>query len=232
MRSGTSNLQVNQLPTFYVGSTLGTRYSYLMQTDFYSLREDLMEKTERFGLETLAQVPYHQLYLCSIATADQVSCSLKLVREEKQRRREEHLPFLFQNRLINPEFVTDTLVDLRNHNAPRWSDLSHTQRLWLKLNCIHNHTENFVNRIGEAIALLGKCRTEGLDDDTVIRIMKRLKSMQFMYPIKYSELEVRDRLQTLVGEVAANLSTKEFSQVQPEIIRDFSCMSDCYRVLV
>jgi hypothetical protein len=203
-----------------------------MKRDFYSIRNGLRSKSERFTNSTLVEIPYEQLYLCGIAPSETTACSLKLIREEKQRRRDEYLPYLFESRSFNTPLFQETLLDLRNHAAPKWGDLCALQHLWLKLTCLHNHTENFSNRINEAIQILGRCKIEGLDEDTTLRIMKRLKLIQFIYPIRLSEVEVREKLYHILNEVLKNMSTKEFKQIEDEIVVDFSCMSDCFRVLL
>lgn len=209
--------------------------------DFADLRRELVEQGKKFTETTLAAVPYAQLHLCCIGNAGPTACLPGLVQKEKINRRERFLsmdPEEFraaETYLKIEQMYYDIMHAINRRNAIRWDTLSDRQRLWTKLTCLYNHIDNPVPRIDEAVDMFAQCAADpigGLPVDVCRVYAAKLKGMASVYPGKVTNEVFREK----VGEIAETLLEfmvpEERQMLEKEQLQDFTCTSDCFRVLV
>lgn len=211
------------------------------QRDFAELRRELIENNKKFDETTLRAIPYSQLNLCCIGNAGPAACSLQLVQQEKINRRERFLymePEEFKEAetfLKIEQMYDDVLHTIATCTAPQWEDLNACQKLWAKLTCLYNHVDNPSHRLDEILALFAQCAADpssGLPVDVCRVYAAKLKGMASVYPGKVTNEVFREK----VGEIAETLlefmPPEERQMLEKEQLRDFTCTSDCFRVLV
>lgn len=211
------------------------------QRDFSELKRELLEQGRSFDEATLRSVPYHQLHLCCIGNADVAACSMQLVRQEKASRRERFLsmePEEFKevaNLLKIERMYDDVLYAITCRTVPRWASLNDCQKLWAKLTCLYNHVDNPSDRLREVLNLFARCAAKpesGLPIDVCTVYASKLRGMASVYPGKVSDTTFRHK----VGEIAETLlefmSDEDKKVLEKEQLQDFSCASDCFKILV
>lgn len=211
----------------------------IQRRDFHQLRNELIKTSHKFDERTLPSIPYSDLILCCIGTAGEVACSLRLVREEKQRRRERFLsmePEEFAeclNFLRVEQLHDDVKFAIAQQSVPKWDNLANRQKVWFKLNCICNHWDAPQQRLGEAILLLKECSNEidsGLPADVCEHYLNRLKKFHAEF-LTMKESFFREKVWDIAETILEFLPDPERSICQKEELRDYGCTSDCYRVI-
>jgi len=204
---------------------------------FDELRDAMIAEGRKFDEGSLPLVAYDQLHLCCIGNAGEAACQPKLVRVEKEVRRERFLsmeeyefkpcePFLKAQGMYD-----DVLYAAAALAAPAWDSLSDRQKVWAKLTCIHNHADDPFQRLADAIELLKICSTTCLPGDVSAHYIAKLKAVMSAYPGLLSI----ERFRAAIADVADNI--KDFLPDSEQVlcikeeIRDFQCTSDCFRVL-
>ncbi len=206
--------------------------------NFYDLREDLIDKNEKFDERTLRLLPYDQLHLCCMGNAGDAACTSRLVQQEKTFSRERFLSLeeeefkKCENFLRSEGMYDDVIFAIAARNAPQWDDLNDRQRAWAKLNCLHNHIENSHPRIEDVILLLRKCAITSLPDDVCKHYIGKLKGLLTVYPGGITDDYFRTQIDDIRDNIRDFLPDEEQKVCNREQIRDFSCTSDCFRVLV
>ena len=208
--------------------------------DFADLRRELAEQGNKFTEKTLAAVPYAQLHLCCIGNAGPNACLPRLVQQEKLNRRERFLsmePEEFkasENYLKIEQMYDDVMYAIACRLVPKWADLSTPQKLWAKLTCLYNHVDNPSDRMTDVLNLFAQCAADpdsGLPMDVCTAYASKLRGMASVYPGRVSD----DTFRTKVGEIAETLLefmlTEERQMLEKEQVQDFSCTSDCFRIV-
>lgn len=208
--------------------------------DFNPLRDELIAAGKKFDESNLPTIPYEDLILCCTGSAGEAACLPKLVRAEKVRRRErflgmeetvfeESLKFLRVERMEE-----DVQFALAQRAAPKWDDLATRQRLWFKLSCIYSHLDAPQQRLGEAILLLRVCGNEvdsGLPKEICEHYSNKLKALHASYPATVKAFQFREKVWDIAETILEFLPDNERSICEKEMLQDFSCTSDCFRVI-
>jgi hypothetical protein len=202
-----------------------------------SLRDELILRGERFKASNLGQIPYEQLVMCAIGTSAEAACSLRLVREELANRRSRFVSMddealaECQNYLKMEGMYAEVMYRRHLLSAPKWSELTPRVKVWCKLICLHNHTENIHDRIADVTLLLRKTsQTEDIPVDVAMSFMKKLKALGILYPIRLTDQFLRVKIWTIAEELQILMTEDEKRVCRAEMIQDFSCFSDCFRI--
>lgn len=211
------------------------------QRDFADLRRELIERGERFDETNLCAVPYSQLHLCCIGNAAEAACHPRLVQQEKVSRRERFLNMEYDEfkdaatYLKIEQMYDDVMFAISNRIAPKYDTLSECQQLWVKLTCLYNHTDNPSERIQEAITLFLQCAantTGGLPIDICKTYAGKLKGISSVYPGRISDSIFREKVGEMASTVLQFMPVEDRQVIEKEQLQDFSCTSDCFKVLV
>lgn len=207
--------------------------------DFKTIRDQLLANGEKFSITTLHQIPYEQLFLCGMGEAGAARCDRRLVIEERRSRRSRFLNMetdeleAAKRYLLVNQMDNDVHVAQATQFAPKWEELNPRQQAWAKLNCVYNHIDDPSLRLKEAILLLRECVTQhSLPPEVAMSYMPRLRGLLTVYPGKIEDALFRAK----IGEIADGLfeffNEQEAAVLQSEEIQNYSCTSDCYRVMV
>lgn len=208
--------------------------------DFQHLRDDLVAQGRRFDESTLPGIPYQELILCCTGPAGEAACLPRLVRTEKESRRARFLnmqPDEFAeclNFLRVEQMDEDVNFALMQRAAPVWEELSTRQRLWFKLSCIYSHLDSPQQRLGEAILLLRKCAEEvdsGLPKEVCEHYSNRLKQFHAEFPGTMKDNQFREKVWDIAETILEFLPDEELGICKKEMLQDYSCTSDCFRVI-
>jgi hypothetical protein len=206
--------------------------------DFQTLRDKLVARHEKFTPATLLRVPYEQLYLCCTGEAHDARCGCSLVVQERKSRRSRFLNMetdeleSSQTYLKINQMDEDVRYEQTAQAAPRWADLNPRQQVWAKLNCVNNHLDDPSARLKESIILLRECATQRvLPPDVAMSYMPRLRALLTIYPGKMTDQLFRTKINEIADGLFAFFDNEESALLQREEIRDYSCTSDCYRVM-
>jgi hypothetical protein len=207
--------------------------------DFQRLRDDLVAQGRKFDETHLPSIPYQELILCCTGPAGEAACLPRLVRAEKVRRRERFLGMEQAefdeclNFLRVEEMEADINFALAQRAAPNWDDLSARQKLWFKLSCIYNHVDAPHQRLGEAILLLRKCMDEvdsGLPREVCEHYMNKLRQYHADFPAVMKENQFREKVWDIAETILEFLPDEEVGICKKELLQNYSCTSDCFRV--
>ena len=209
-------------------------------SDFIVLRSELIARGEKFSPSTLARVPYEQLTLCCTGEAGAARCDRELVVNERKARRARFLNMETkdlsdsQNFLRVNQMEEDVKFDQTIRLAPRWEDLNSRQKVWVKLHCIHNHIDSPGERLKEVVLLLRDCAEQRLLPPEVAKSYgPRLRALVTMLnPPRITDTFFRIKIGELAESIFEFLPTEEAELLQREEIQNYSCSSDCYRVVV
>jgi hypothetical protein len=206
--------------------------------DFQTIRDQLISKNEKFSPSSLPRVPYEQLHLCCIGEAKSARCDREVVVKERKARRARFLNMETDEQEASKTYLKinqmdeDVRYEQETQAAPRWGDLNLRQKVWAKLNCINNHIDDPHARIGEAIVLLRECSARRiLPPDVAMSYMPRLRALITVYPGRITDQVFRTKINEIADAVFAFFDNDESALLQREEIRDYSCTSDCYRVM-
>lgn len=211
------------------------------QRDFAELRLELIERGERFDETNLCAVPYSQLHLCCIGNAGEASCHPRLVQQEKASRRDRFLSMEYdefkdaETYLKIEQMYDDVMYAITNCVTPKYDSLSECQKLWVRLTCLYNHTDNPGQRIQWVLSLFLKCAasdTVGLPVDICKTYAGKLKGISSVYPGRISDDTFREKIGEMAETVLQFMPVDERQLIEKEQLRDFSCTSDCFKVLV
>jgi hypothetical protein len=207
--------------------------------DFKSVRDQLIQNEQRFSPSSLSQVPYEQLHLCATGEAKAARCSRDLVVEERRLRRARFLNMETDELEASQTFLQINQMDedvqtaQATRNAPKWEDLNARQQVWAKLNCIQTHIDDPSLRLKEAIILLRECATQQvLPPEVAMSFMPRLRGLLTVYPGKIEDDLFRAKISEIADALFEFLDEREALVLQKEEIQNYSCTSDCYRVIV
>lgn len=210
--------------------------------DFYDLRKELIASGKKFDETNLRFIPYDQLHLCCIGNAGEAVCLPRLVQAEKAARRERFLHMESEEFKAAEIFLKiermydDVMYAIAYRNAPKWDDLKYRQRAWAKLTCLYNHVDDPFQRLGEAVLVLRKCSqpldNDGLPPDYCMNLMNKLKGLSTVFPGRLSDDGFRQKIAELAYGLLEFLPDEERTVLEKEQLQDYSCTSDCFRVLV
>jgi hypothetical protein len=208
------------------------------QQDFYQVKNNLLLNSCKFDANTLSTLSYNQLVLAAINPAGDTICDLKLIQDEKRQRRERFLSMSEENLLMMKNYLIiermwDDIHFERNYNIlPNWNNLTERQKIWLRLNCIVNHIDNPNTRLFEVIVRLNDCISNGtLPYEISNAFMVKIKGLIRLYPKLIDDNTFRDRVTIIAALFFQYLSQDEAKQIENEEIKNYSCVSDCYRIL-
>jgi len=208
--------------------------------DFADLRRELVAEGKKFSEKTLAAIPYSQLHLCCIGNAGPTACLPRLVQQEKRNRRERFLnmePEEFKasvTYLKIEQMYDDVMYAISYRLAPKWEILSDRQKLWAKLTCLYNHIDNPMPRIDEVVEMFAQCAANpvgGLPVDVCRVYGSKLKGMATVYPGKVSDELFREKTGEIAETLLEFMQPEERKMLEKEQLQDFTCTSDCFRVL-
>ncbi len=208
--------------------------------EFSELRRELIEQGRSFDEVTLRAVPYYQLPLCCIGNAGDAACSPYLVRKEKELRRERFLNMEMEEfkeaevYLKIEQMYDDVMFAIANRIAPKYESLSDCQKLWVKLTCLYNHVDQPSERIQDTISLFHECvdNPEGLlPVDVCQQYAGKLKAVATVYPGKLSDERFREKVSEMADTVLQFMPVEQRALVEKEQLNNFSCTSDCFKVL-
>lgn len=207
--------------------------------DFRILRDQLIQRGQRFTLFTLSKIPYSQLTLCCTGEAGGAACSQGLVVMERRSRRRRFLEMetdeleSAQKYLVVNQMDADVRYDFTYRAAPRWDDLKPRQQVWVTLNCIYNHIDHPATRLKEAILLLRTCAIEhSLPPEVAKSYMPRLRGLLTVFPGNISPELFRAKITEIAENLFDFLPPEEAVVLQREEIRNYTCTSDCYRIFL
>jgi hypothetical protein len=212
--------------------------NYAPLADFKYLRDQLIQQGKKFSSATLSQVPYEQLHLCATGEAGVARCDRDLVVEERHARRERFLNMETDEFQASEVFLKinqmdeDVKVAQATRAAPKWADLNAKQQVWAKLNCINNHIDDPSLRLKEAIILLRECAIQRyLPPEVAMSYMPRLRGLLTVFPSSITPVLFRAKLSEITDAIFEFMDEGEVAVLQKEDIQDYSCTSDCYRVV-
>lgn len=116
--------------------------------DFETLRDKLLAEHKRFDIESLRELSFADLIRAGIGDAGDASCSLDLIRDERNRRVLDAAAELTQQRgpiIIKDPDLHDAAVRLvhkRPTPTPHWDTLSPQTRAYLLLRCLRSHLDS------------------------------------------------------------------------------------------
>jgi hypothetical protein len=200
---------------------------------FDELRDSLIAEGKKFDEASLRLVFYEQLHLCCIGNAGAAACNSKLVKAEKESRRERFLSmepdeFKACEIFLRRQGMYDDVVYATSAQAaPAWDDLSERQKVWAKLNCVYNHVDDPRQRVEDAISLLRSCSSSCLPPDVCWHYIARLRGLN---PKSLTADQYRASIAEIADNIRAFLPEAELSVCRKEEIRDFQCTSDCFKV--
>jgi hypothetical protein len=208
------------------------------QQDFYRVKHQLALEGCKFDSATLPSLSYNQLPLACIGTAGPTMCALDLVQSEKRQRRERFLTMDeetlqgMKNYLLIERMWEDVLFERTYSILPHWDNLTDRQKIWLRLNCVNNHVDSPNARMTEVVGLLAKCLKNGeLPLEISTTFTSKLRSLLQLYPKHIDDSTFRDRITVLTSHFFQFLPVDEAKQIENEEIQNYSCTSDCYRIL-
>jgi hypothetical protein len=208
----------------------------VIRIPFPEFRQQLLAEERPFTERELAKLPYTHLPFAAIANAGKARCSLDLVINEKVRRRDRFVTMSPEalddaKRYLQIEGMFDDVTDaLESREAPRWERCTERTKLWLKLNCIHDHTDNPMPRLKEVTELIRTTyEADQLKKVVADRFTKEIGHLRTFYPDAISDEELRDKTGSLAEELLSMLGDLEWGICEHGRIRDYSCTSDCYR---
>lgn len=206
--------------------------------DFEELRDQLINADKRFDAEALSHISYDKLAWCATGMAGQAACTLRLVREEKQNRRQRFLEMTSTDlrqvsTLLTIEQMTNDVVGERiKSNAPKWADLTPRQKVWFKLNCIVNHVDGVNTRLWEALSLLDMViESRNLPTDFAYHQRKKIEALSMLYPSRMTSDTFRSRVGNIALEIKKLFPDEEQRICDSEVLYNYTCTSDCYRPL-
>lgn len=206
--------------------------------DFKYLRNQLVLNHKKFTTETLSKVPYEQLPLCCTGEAGAARCDRKFVISERQARRKRFLNMETDELEDSKRFLLinqmdeDVRVVLALRAAPKWESLNVRQQVWAKLNCVYTHVDDPSLRLKEAILLLRECATQRvLPPEVAMSYMPRLRGLLTVFPGKISSTLFRAKILEISDALLEFMDEREAAVLQREEIQNYSCTSDCYRVV-
>ncbi len=207
--------------------------------DFYEIRDQLVSENKTFDPFSLMSVPYHQLYLCCIGNAGDARCEPALVAAEKHNRRARFIimdedGLLENNGILQQERMVGDVLSRRGKSSQlgRWEDLSDRQQVWFKLNCVVNHTDSPLLRVQEAVNLLKDCgSSHSLPPEVARDFAAKIRNVMHGYLNGITDEMFRKRIATFADHVINFLPDDERKVCQNESLADYSCTSNCYRVL-
>jgi len=132
------------------------------------------------------------------------------------------------------QMYEDVRFAIAYRSAPRWEELTAAAQAWAKLNCVFNHVDFPIPRLSEAVSLLSKVINEdqSMPPEAADNYRQKIKNLMSLLPNRISDGQLREK----VGEFAENLldflNEKERSVCEREELQDYSCTSDCYRVII
>jgi hypothetical protein len=203
---------------------------------FTEFRQQLLEEGRVFTEHELRKLPYYHLPFAAIANAGTAACSTDLVIEEKIRRRDRFMT-------MNPDELEDAKrylkiegmyedvhAGLESRQAPLWERCTERTKLWLKLNCIHDHIDHPQVRLQEALGLVHTCLgANQLKRFMAERYIKEIEHLKMFFPDAIPGAELRDKVGSLAEDLLPHLGDLEWAICEGCRIRDYSCTSDCYR---
>lgn len=206
---------------------------------FEELRDELIAAGKKLDPSTLPHVSYDRLAFCATGIAGKAMCSVALVREEKQSRRERFASMseteLRDSRtLLQIEQMGEDVARERLRvRAPRWEELRPRQQVWFKLNCIMNHLDGVHDRVRETITLLKLVNeTHDLPADFSNHQRRKLEVLLQVYPTNLPDSLFRAKIAEIAFEIKKIIPDEEQKQCEAEVLFNYSCTSDCYRPLV
>lgn len=211
------------------------------QRSFAELRRELIDQGKKFDERTLRAVPYSQLHLCCIGNAGTTACSPELVRQEKINRRERFLNMETEEfkeaetYLKIEQMYDDVMYIIASRTVPKWDTLHDCQKLWTKLTCLYNHVDNPGDRIQEVLDLFARCAndpTSGLPSDVCTIYASKLRGLGSVFPGRLSNDSFWDKIGEMAETLLEFMSDEDRKMLEKEQFQDFSCTSDCFRVLV
>jgi hypothetical protein len=209
--------------------------------DFAGLRRELIEQGLTFDEVSLHSIPYSQLHLCCIGNAGEAMCAPELVQGEKASRRERFLNMETddfkeaETYLKIEQMYDDVIFAISNRMVVPYSTLSDCQKLWVRLTCLYNHVDNPDARIQDAIALFRQCAANPhgkLPTDVCSVYAGKLKGLATVYPGRISDDTFREKVGEMAETVLQFMTEAERQLVEKEQLQDFSCTSDCFKILV
>jgi hypothetical protein len=213
--------------------------NYEPLVDFRFLRDQLVQQNEKFSPESLPQVPYEQLFLCCTGEAGAARCGRSLIVAERLARRARFVNMETDESAASRTYLQvnqmdeDVRCDQTVQSTPRWGDLNARQQTWAKLNCIANHIDDPALRLKEAILLLRECASQRvLPPEVAMSYMPRLRGLLTVYPGRITDQLFRTKITEIADALFEFLDEHEVLALQREEIRNYSCTSDCYRVLI
>lgn len=201
---------------------------------FVELRTRLLALDQKFTERELRLLPYSELVNAAIANAGKAACSLDAVLLEKERRRYRFLhlspdEFPKSKRYLQIEgMYSDVSTCLQMRYAPHWDELSPRVRLWCKLNCLYNHSDNPDQRIRETYPMVLACDQAGLlRQGFADRMTTDLDRLRWITDAS-EEDEFRYITCPLAEELIAQLDSEERQICERELVAGYSCTGNCY----
>ena len=133
------------------------------------------------------------------------------------------------------QMYDDVMFAISNRMAVPYSTLSDCQKLWVRLTCLYNHVDNPSARIQDAIALFRQCAANPngkLPTDVCSVYAGKLTGISTVYPGRIGDETFREKVGEMAETVLQFLSDGERQVVEKEQLQDFSCTSDCFKILV
>lgn len=210
--------------------------------DFFEIRDSLIQQGEKFTKSSLALVKYDQLNYCALGVAGVTACSLKEVREEKRRRRARFLTLDESSFQQCEEYLKlhDMYEDVKREQAfltaPTWNELSYRVRAWAKLTCLANHTDFPLARMNEIVDLLQKSTKEEFESNPLPEMVannyiQRIRTLMSKFPKDKLDPRFREQLSTITEDLTLSFSESDHRVCERDLISDYSCTSDCFRVV-
>ena len=206
------------------------------RTSLPKLRTEMEASGHALTADTLVRVPYEQLNLCPTATAGAIACSVEEAAREQFRRRRRFLSmdaegFRDSKRYLQVEgMYEDVLRERQLLLAPTWETLRLRQKVWFKLTCLQNHADVPHARLADAQLLLRECALWGdLPKDVATAFRKDVERLTAEAKHGMKAEYLSRLVQGMASNVLDFLPEPEQNVCAAELLRDYTCTSDCFR---
>jgi hypothetical protein len=202
--------------------------------DIRKVLAELRRSDSLLQVANLRSISYSQLVLCTTAIASPSNVTLEDIAYEKALRRKRFLnmdeaSFRECTRYLKAEgMYEDLLLERVMMSSPTWDSLTHLQRLWARLECLHTHLDDYKPRLKDTETLLLHATQAG-SLEPIISNDFRLRLLDIARKNMPTD-KLRRTMSSLLIEIEEYLSSEELELKKLRLIRNYQCSADCFHV--
>ena len=128
----------------------------------------------------------------------------------------------------------DVMYAIACRTAPKWKDLNDAQKVVAKLTCLYNHVDNPADRMLESLNLLTRCSADPENPfpaDVCTMYASKIRGMSLVFPERISDVLFRKKVAEIFESLLDFMPNQQKQVIEKEQLQDFSCTSDCFRVI-